>query len=201
MKITFIRPNMTATRAGDAMQPLAFAVLAAHTPPHIEPALYDERIEPVDTQHPTDLVAMTVETYTARRAYEISAEFRRRGVPVVMGGYHPTFLPDEALEHADAVVIGDAEELWPQVVADAETGTLQRIYRQQQQPMLTAERTIAHREVNRSHDRHTLTWFGKDTTHSPVWALPGNAARRCDYPRCACGRNYRAGRCECRRAE
>ncbi len=136
MKITFIRPNMTASRAADAMQPLAFAVLAAHTPPHVELALYDERIEPIDMQHTTDLVAMTVETYTARHAYEISAEFRQRGVPVVMGGYHPTFLPDEALEHADAVVIGDAEGLWPQVVADAEAGTLRRIYQQQQQPAL-----------------------------------------------------------------
>jgi radical SAM superfamily enzyme YgiQ (UPF0313 family) len=137
MKITFIRPNMTAARAADAMQPLAFAVLAAHTPPHVELALYDERIEPIDMQHATDLVAMTVETYTARRAYQVADTFRQRGVPVVMGGYHPTFLPDEALAHADSIVIGDAEGLWPQVVADAEAGTLQRIYQQQQQPALT----------------------------------------------------------------
>jgi radical SAM superfamily enzyme YgiQ (UPF0313 family) len=137
MKITFIRPNMTASRAADAMQPLAFAVLAAHTPPHVALELYDERIEPIDMQHATDLVAMTVETYTARRAYQVADTFRQRGVPVVMGGYHPTFLPDEALEHADAVVIGDAEGLWPQVVADAEAGALRRIYQQQQQPALS----------------------------------------------------------------
>jgi radical SAM superfamily enzyme YgiQ (UPF0313 family) len=136
MKITFLRPNMSAARAADAMQPLAFAVLAAHTPPHVELALYDERIEPVDMEHSTDLVAMTVETYTARRAYHLADHFRQRGIPVVMGGYHPTFLPDEALEHADAVVIGDAEHVWGQVVQDAAQGTLRRVYQQEQQPAL-----------------------------------------------------------------
>jgi radical SAM superfamily enzyme YgiQ (UPF0313 family) len=128
MKITFVRPNMRDARADDAMQPLAFAVLAALTPPEVALTLYDERIEPVDLEHDTDLVAMTVETYTARRAYQIADHFRQRGVPVVMGGYHPTFLPDEALEHADAVVLGDAEAVWPQVVADAARGMLRRTY-------------------------------------------------------------------------
>ncbi len=67
---------------------------------------------------------MTVETYTARRSYQIASEFRRRGIPVVMGGYHPTFLPDEALRYADSVVTGDAERVWEQVVADARAGSL-----------------------------------------------------------------------------
>jgi radical SAM superfamily enzyme YgiQ (UPF0313 family) len=92
--------------------------------------LIDERIEdlrPVST----DLVAMTVETFTARRAYEIAARYRRAGVPVVMGGHHPSMLPDEALAHADAVVVGDAEGAWESVVADAAAGRLQRLYRAQ----------------------------------------------------------------------
>jgi radical SAM superfamily enzyme YgiQ (UPF0313 family) len=136
MKITFLRPNMTAARAADAMQPLAFAVLAALTPPDVEVVLYDERVEPVDLHHSTDLVAMTVETYTARRAYHLADQFRQRGIPVVMGGYHPTFLPDEALEHADAVVIGDAEGVWRQVVQDAARRTLRPVYQQAQPPPL-----------------------------------------------------------------
>jgi radical SAM superfamily enzyme YgiQ (UPF0313 family) len=78
---------------------------------------------------PTDLAAMTVETFTARRAYQIAAGYRRRGIPVVMGGHHPSMLPEEALQHADAVVIGDAEGVWEAVLADAAAGRLQRLYR------------------------------------------------------------------------
>ena len=131
MKVTFIRPNLYEGRSRDAMEPLAFAILQGLTPPDVEAAFYDERLEPIPFDEPTDLAALTVETYTARRAYSIAAEFRRRGVPVVMGGYHPTFLPEEALHHADAVVEGDAEGLWEQVVADARQGRLQRRYRRE----------------------------------------------------------------------
>jgi radical SAM superfamily enzyme YgiQ (UPF0313 family) len=136
MKITFIRPNMTDSRSCDAMEPLVFAILAALTPPDIETILYDERLEPIPYQAPTDLVALTVETYNARRAYQIAGQFRRRGVPVVMGGYHPTFLPEEALQVADAVVVGDAEGVWPQVVRDARQGKLRRVYQQAGYPRL-----------------------------------------------------------------
>jgi radical SAM superfamily enzyme YgiQ (UPF0313 family) len=136
LKITFIRPNMMSVRGNDAMEPLVFAILAGLTPSHVETVLYDDRIEPIPYDERTDLVAITVETYTARRAYQIAGEYRRRGVPVVMGGYHATFLPDEVLDHADAVVIGDAEGIWPQVVRDAERGQLQSIYRQDGYPSL-----------------------------------------------------------------
>ena len=136
MKISFIRPNMYDDRSSDAMEPLCFAILKSLTPPDIEVALFDERLEDIPLDHSTDLVAMTVETYTARRAYEIADHFRRRGIPVVMGGYHPTFLPDEALEHADAVVRGDAENIWGRVVKDARNGSLQRIYENAEFPSL-----------------------------------------------------------------
>jgi len=129
MKITFVRPNIFAMRSTDAMEPLCFAILKALTPPDIETVLYDERLEEIPLDEKTDLVALTVETYTARRAYQIAAEYRKRGVPVVMGGYHPTFLPEEALCFADAVVQGDAEGLWGQVVEDARTGNLEPRYR------------------------------------------------------------------------
>jgi radical SAM superfamily enzyme YgiQ (UPF0313 family) len=129
VKITFVRPNLFDTRSTDAMEPLCFAILKSLTPADVETVLHDERLAPVPLDEPADLVAMTVETYTARRAYQLAAEYRHRGVPVVMGGYHPTFLPEEALEHADAVVEGDAEGAWPAVVGDARAGRLGRRYR------------------------------------------------------------------------
>jgi radical SAM superfamily enzyme YgiQ (UPF0313 family) len=70
-----------------------------------------------------------VETITARRAYEISDEFRIRGVPVILGGMHPTLIPSEAAEHADAIFLGDAEFLWSQVIDDARRGKLRPVYR------------------------------------------------------------------------
>ncbi len=129
MKITLIRPDLCARRSADAMEPLGLAMLKALTPPGVEVACYDDRVEDVDLDDPTDLVGLTVETGTARRAYQIAAEYRRRGVPVVMGGYHPTLLPEEARHHADAIVIGDAEGVWELVVEDAAQGRLQGLYR------------------------------------------------------------------------
>ena len=136
MKITFIRPNLYDDRSSDAMEPLCFAILKSLTPSDVHVELFDERLEPLPFDIDTDLVAMTVETYTARRAYQIADRFRRRGIPVVMGGYHPTFLPDEALEHADAVVKGDAEGVWERVVGDARAGRLQRVYESREFPAL-----------------------------------------------------------------
>ena len=137
MKITLIRPSMSNEPTFDAMEPLAMAGLAGLTPPDFELAFHDERVDtaiPYDDQ--TDMVGLTVETYTAKRAYQIASRFRTRNVPVVMGGYHPTFLPEEALHYADSVVIGDAEGLWERVVEDARKGSLQRTYRQESQPSL-----------------------------------------------------------------
>ena len=136
MKITFLRPNLYDGRSRDAMHPLCFAILKSLTPPDVSTAFYDERLEPLPLDEPTDLVAMTVETYTARRAYQIADSYRARGVKVVVGGYHPTFLPHEALEHADSVVVGDAENVWPRVVADARRGRLEPLYRQDDFPQL-----------------------------------------------------------------
>ena len=112
------------------MEPLAFAVLKGVTPPDVECELWDERVEPVPQNLHTNLVALTVETYTARRAYALADRFRQQGLRVVAGGYHPTFLPQEGLEHFDSVVCGDAEALWPEILRDAAAGCLQSIYRQ-----------------------------------------------------------------------
>ena len=134
MRITFIKPNIGRMEHSlyvdeGRMEPLQLGVIAGLTPPDVECALYDDRLEPIPYDEPTDLAAITVEIYTARRAYEIAAEFRARGVPVVMGGFHPTLAPRECLEHADAIYIGDAEFLWRQVVEDARRGALRRVYR------------------------------------------------------------------------
>ena len=110
MKLVFVRPNMHDGRSSDAMEPLAFAILKSLTPSDVDVQFFDERLEPIPFDIDVDLVAMTVETYTARRAYRIATEFRQRGAKVVLGGYHPTFLPDEALEHTDYVIRGEAEE-------------------------------------------------------------------------------------------
>jgi hypothetical protein len=88
--ITFLRPALGEGFSADAMTPLVFAILKARTPGTIATTMIDERVEPLRTMS-TDLVAMTVETFTARRAYQIAAQYRRVGVPVVMGGHqhHP----------------------------------------------------------------------------------------------------------------
>jgi len=149
MKITFIRPHITSRRAADAQEPLVFGLLAKLTPPDVELALYDDRIESIPYDEPTDLVALTVETFTAKRAYQIANEYHKRGAPVVMGGYHPTLLPDEALQFADAIAIGDAEAIWCQMVEDARNQKLRRGWRcarpkyfQRQEVRSVADRAI-----------------------------------------------------------
>jgi radical SAM superfamily enzyme YgiQ (UPF0313 family) len=127
-RLTLLRPNMGNYRSTDGLPPLSMAILAARTPKDIEITFYDDKIEVIPEDDKPDLVAMTVETFTARRAYDLASRYRARGVPVVMGGYHPTFLPDEALLHADAIVIGDAEGSWEQLLSDFRMGTLQRTY-------------------------------------------------------------------------
>lgn len=127
--LSLIRPNMGDWRASDALTPLSLAILAARTPADVAIRLFDERLEaiPLDDDRP-DLAAITVETFTALRAYAIADAYRARGVPVVLGGYHPSALPEEALRHADAVVIGDAEGSWETLIDDFRQGRLQRIY-------------------------------------------------------------------------
>lgn len=133
MKVTFVVPAI-GKKPGQRyigtwkMEPLTIAALQALTPRDVETELFDDRIELIDHETPTDLVAIPVETYTAGRAYAIAARFRARGVPVVLGGYHATLAPDETAEHADAVVVGNAEGVWAAVLADAKAGRLKRRY-------------------------------------------------------------------------
>lgn len=109
--------------------PLSLLTLAAVTPPHIEIEIIDERIEPIDFDAHTDLVGISVVTRAASRAYQIAEAFHKRGVTVVAGGIHPSILPNEVLQHVDAVVVGEGESGWPQLLDDFEKKQLQRIYK------------------------------------------------------------------------
>jgi radical SAM superfamily enzyme YgiQ (UPF0313 family) len=91
-------------------------------------------LEKIPFDEATDLVAISVETYTARRAYQIASEYRSRGVPVVMGGFHATLCSEEVSQYADSVVIGEAEEVFPQVIDDWRYGRGERIYKAKRRP-------------------------------------------------------------------
>ena len=110
------------------MEPLGLAYVAAMTPPGWDIRLWDEVVEPGPPGDEADLVGISTTMATAPRAYELAAGFRRRGVPVVLGGPHPTLLPEEAAAYADAVFRGEAEGTWPALIADFETGALQPRY-------------------------------------------------------------------------
>jgi radical SAM superfamily enzyme YgiQ (UPF0313 family) len=126
------------------MEPLGIATLSGLTPSKISRRFFDDRLEPINFAAPTDLVCLTVETYTARRSYQIAAEFRRRGIRVVLGGFHPTLLPDEAAAHADSVVVGEAESIWAELLDDAAAGKLKSRYSSTRPALtnITPDRTI-----------------------------------------------------------
>ena len=114
------------------MQPLPAAMVAALAPPDIETRFYDDRLEAIPFDEPTDLVAISVETYTAKRAYQIATEYRKRRVPVIMGGFHATLCPDEVMKHCESIVLGGAENLLPTAIDDYRHGKPQKIYRTEQ---------------------------------------------------------------------
>jgi radical SAM superfamily enzyme YgiQ (UPF0313 family) len=115
---------------------LSLPTLAAYTPEGAKVEIVDEKFHTLPDGRGYDLVGITAMTPLAPKAYRIADAFRRQGVPVVMGGYHPTVLPDEALEHADSVCIGEAETIWPAIVADAMAGRLKARYQADAFPCL-----------------------------------------------------------------
>ncbi|GAB4490059.1 MAG: radical SAM protein [Thermodesulfovibrionales bacterium] len=104
------------------------AIVAALTPPDIEVIFTDERLDTIDFNMDCDLVAISMMTSQASRAYEIADTYREKGVPVVLGGVHVSLMPEEAARHADAIVIGEAEGTWPQVIEDFRSGGLKKTY-------------------------------------------------------------------------
>ena len=108
---------------------LTLTTIAALTPKEFDVRITDENVEPIDFQEDIDLVGITGMVMHAPRAYEIAAQFRRRGIPVVMGGPHASSLPLEAKEHVDSVVIGEAEHVWAGLLDDFREGSLKPFYK------------------------------------------------------------------------
>jgi radical SAM superfamily enzyme YgiQ (UPF0313 family) len=132
MKILLIAPERERKKEEAFLFRLGFLNLpcvAAVTPPDSEVRIVDEAYEKIDFDERVDLVGISAQTPVAPRAYQIAKEFRRRGVPVVMGGVHASVLSEEALRHVDSVVIGEAEATWPRLLEDFRQGRLQKIYR------------------------------------------------------------------------
>jgi radical SAM superfamily enzyme YgiQ (UPF0313 family) len=148
MQIELVAPASAATAA---LPRLGLGLLAGLTPDE-EFVYTDEIAGRFDLERDlkdVDLVGISVDSKTARRAYDIAAAYRRRGVPVVLGGIHPTACPDEAMQHADAIVVGEGEGQWGQVVADAKAGMLRPLYKAEL-PTL-AGLPLPRRDLFRSH--------------------------------------------------
>ena len=139
MKIELIQPARVrniGTSKKALSPPLNLAVIAALTPPDVEVTITDENITTIDIEKKVDLVGITVLTVTAKRAYEIADRYRAQGVKVIMGGIHVSLLPEEAAEHADSLVIGEAEDIWNTVIADFKANTLKNTYKAEKRPNL-----------------------------------------------------------------
>src|SRR6266702_1240922 len=113
--------------------PLSICTLAALTPayPDLEIRLVDGSVDEVPLDYAADLVAISVITGCANSAYALADHYRRRNIPVVLGGVHVTILPGEAINHADAIVIGRAEKAWPRLVEEFRAGRMQRVYEEE----------------------------------------------------------------------
>lgn len=103
--------------------------VAASMPPYVETQIIDEDIEAVNFDTDADLIGISFMTFNAPRAYEIADKFRQeKGKPVIFGGYHPTFMREEAIEHADSICIGESENNVPRMMEDFTAGRLQPFY-------------------------------------------------------------------------
>ena len=131
MKILLISPAVSAQKrtVKELMMPqLALYILKGLTPAGHEVKIIEEEVDVIDPDEECDLVGISCMTANAPRAYEVAAEFRKRNKTVVMGGVHPTILPDEALQHADTVVMGEAEGVWEDLLLDFAAGKLKARY-------------------------------------------------------------------------
>lgn len=128
MKITFIRLNMFEHISSDAMKPLLFGIIKSLTPSEFEIEFIDERAEKLPEKINSDIIAFSVETYTAKRAYILSKKYKTDKNIIVMGGFHACVMPDEILNYADAVIIGDAEDTWGNFLADCVVGKPRKKY-------------------------------------------------------------------------
>jgi radical SAM superfamily enzyme YgiQ (UPF0313 family) len=131
MKILLISPTIDSehrTNKGLMMPQLALYILQGLTPPQHEVKIIEEEAENIDLEQECDLVGISCMTSNAPRSYELCKEFKKRGKTVIIGGVHPTILPDEALQYADCVVVGEAEGVWETLLTDFQNNNLKKIY-------------------------------------------------------------------------
>jgi radical SAM superfamily enzyme YgiQ (UPF0313 family) len=131
MKILLVAPSVAPnekTNKQMMMPQLALIILQGLTPKEHQVVTVDEEAESIDLEHDCDLVGISFMTSNASRAYWLAREFKKRGRTVVLGGVHPTLLPDEALPYGDSVVIGEAEGVWAGLLEDYQNGCLKKIY-------------------------------------------------------------------------
>lgn len=129
--ITLIQPQLPSKdldRNIKTLYPLGLGYIASYIPPHWDVSVIDEQIEKIDFDTVSDIIGLTTTTLTINRAYEIAAEFRKKGTTVIMGGVHASMCPDEAQQHCDSLVIGDAEGAIQELIKDFEAGNLKRTY-------------------------------------------------------------------------
>ena len=149
-----INPHMPGRHGEESItvivqMPLNLAYISALTPGEWEFDLIDENIElALDdkdeiTFKPVDLVCITAVTYQSPRAYKIATVCRKKGMTVIMGGIHASVMPEEAANYADAIFVGEAEELWPQVIKDFEAGKLKKVYQGGLPPLRPYEKGVS----------------------------------------------------------
>ena len=168
MKVLLISPSIAPdikTPKGLMIPQLALHILEGLTPPEYEVKTVEEETERINLDEDSGLVGISCMTANAPRAYHLATEFKKRGKKVVLGGVHPTLLPDEALKFADAVVIGEAEGVWEQVLEDFRKGILRRTYHQPK-PSL---------------DRYIPLKFRKETKKRLFNIIPVMTTRGCPY--------------------
>jgi radical SAM superfamily enzyme YgiQ (UPF0313 family) len=161
--------------------PLAIPTLAGLTPPEHEIRVFDENIEAIDYDWGADLVGISVRTMYAPRAYSISEAFRKRGIRTVLGGIHPSMCTEEALQHCDSVVIGEAEYVWSALLRDAQQGQLKRTYNAEQLADLShtpiAMRSVLSREKYLSDAVQNVKGCPFDCEFCSVHAFDGQKIR------------------------
>ena len=171
----------TASEDSAFLPRLGLGVLAALTPAEDEVIYTDDLVKPFDIARDVkdvDLVGISVDSKTASRSYAIAQAYRQRGVKVVLGGIHPTALPDEALQFADAVVVSEAEDLWPKVVEDVRNDRLQRIYRGELPDLSRPGRPLARQDTGHGHEVAAFVRAAALGTTSPVsWDSILNTSR------------------------
>jgi len=122
MKVNLIVPGWSPKNIWGQIRfkfpPLSLMTLATFAPEDVEVTITDESLDEIDFEGCPDLVGITTMTPQANRAYQIADEFRRRKVKVILGGFHPSNMPEEALSHADAIVVGEGERLWARLIED-----------------------------------------------------------------------------------